>query len=114
LFHAVNSVWASNSGHAIEGGTTKGGLFEGCSFVNVPTVLASGYAGSLFSTTASNAAQCQTYLGRACVPNAFTSSGAFTNSVSSFFSAFKGKNIPAAISANSIKSTVANAGNTLA
>ncbi|RDW58792.1 polysaccharide lyase family 1 protein [Coleophoma cylindrospora] len=113
LFHAVNSVWASNSGHAIEGGTTKGGLFEGCSFVNVPTVLASGYAGELFSTSAANAADCSAYLGRNCVANAFTSSGAFTNSDTSFMSAFKGKNIPAAISANSIKSTVATAGNTL-
>lgn len=114
LFHAVNSVWASNSGHAIEGGTTKGGLFEGCSFVSVPTVLASGYTGSLLSATASNAATCTANLGRPCVANAFTNSGAFTNSDSSFFSAFKGKNIPAAASANSITSIVKNAGNTLA
>ncbi|KAH6692857.1 pectin lyase fold/virulence factor [Leptodontidium sp. 2 PMI_412] len=114
LFHAVNSVWASNSGHAIEGGTTKGGLFEGCSFVSVPTVLASGYAGSLLSATASNAATCTANLGRPCVANSFTNSGAFTNSDSSFFSAFKGKNIPAAASANSITSIVKNAGNTLA
>ncbi|PVH68806.1 polysaccharide lyase family 1 protein [Cadophora sp. DSE1049] len=114
LFHAINSVWASNSGHAIEGGTTKGGLFEGCSFVGVGTVLASGYAGSLFAATASNAATCTASLGRPCVANAFTGSGAFTNSDSSFFSMFKGKNIPAAASANSITSIVANAGNTLA
>ncbi|KAG4440422.1 hypothetical protein IFR05_004115 [Cadophora sp. M221] len=114
LFHAVNSVWASNSGHAIEGGTTKGGLFEGCSFVKVGTVLAAGYAGSLFSATAANAATCSASLGRPCTANSFTGSGAFANSDSSFLTDFKGKNIPAAISANSITSVVAGAGNTLA
>ncbi|KAH7385123.1 polysaccharide lyase family 1 protein [Cadophora sp. MPI-SDFR-AT-0126] len=114
LFHAINSVWASNSGHAIEGGTTKGGLFEGCSFVGVGTVLASGYAGKLFAATAANAATCTASLGRPCVANAFTNSGAFTNADSSFLTMFKGKNIPAAVSANSITSIVSAAGNTLA
>jgi hypothetical protein len=32
FFHAVNSVWADNSDHAIEGIANGGGLFEACYF----------------------------------------------------------------------------------
>lgn len=114
FFHAVNNVWADNSGHAIEGTSDGGGLFEGNYFNNVPTVVASGFVGSLFSSESADLAQCVTYLGRDCVANAYTSSGAFTYDDTSFLVDIEGKNIPAAVSAASIESSVpASAGNTL-
>ncbi|KAK0101850.1 hypothetical protein ONS95_001337 [Cadophora gregata] len=114
FFHAINSVWASNTGHAIEGSTTKGGVFEGCSFVNIKQVRVPDYKGALFAATAANAGQCTASLGRPCVANNFSGSGAFTDANTSALAFLKGKNIPAAVSANSISTITANAGNTLA
>ncbi|RDW80265.1 pectin lyase E [Coleophoma cylindrospora] len=114
FFHAVNSVWADNSGHAIEGTSNGGGLFEGCYFNNVPTIVESGFVGSLFSSESADLSQCATYLGRNCVANAYTSSGTFNYDDTSFLIDIEGKNIPAAASASSIETSVpASAGNTL-
>lgn len=49
------------------------GVFEGCVFDNVPTIVESGFVGQLFSSETADLAQCETYLGRACVANIFTS-----------------------------------------
>ncbi|KAM0457791.1 hypothetical protein ACHAPV_006336 [Trichoderma viride] len=115
LFHAVNNVWSSNSGHAIEGTSNGMGLYEGNYFVNVPTVVASGFVGRLFSSQSSAVSQCAQYLGRSCVSNSLSNSGPFTNSDTSFLYLFQGKtNIVSAASASSIQSTVpSSAGNTL-
>lgn len=116
LLHAVNNVWSSNVGGMIEGTTSTGrGLYEGNYFLNVPTIVDSGFAGKLFAAQSSNLASCATYLGRDCVANLQGSgSGAFTNSDTSFFSAFSGKSIAPASAASSIASSVvAGAGNTL-
>ncbi|KAF3923078.1 hypothetical protein ABW20_dc0105866 [Dactylellina cionopaga] len=115
LFHAVNSVWSSNSGHAVEGGATNGrGLFEGCVFTNVPTILASGWAGRLFTSESAYVSQCSSYLGRSCQTNIYSSSGSFNYHDTSFFSDFSGLSIAPAASASSIQSTVpSSAGNTL-
>ncbi|EPS40508.1 hypothetical protein H072_5646 [Dactylellina haptotyla CBS 200.50] len=114
LFHAVNSVWSSNSGHAIEGGTTVGGLFEGCVFTSVPTVVVSGYAGQWFSSESAYVSQCASYLGRSCQTNIYSSSGSFSYHNTGFMSAFSGLSIVAAASASSIQNTVpTSAGNTL-
>ncbi|KAK6337056.1 hypothetical protein TWF718_009842 [Orbilia javanica] len=115
LFHAVNSVWSSNSGHALEGTTTTGrGLFEGCVFTNVPKIVSGTYPGQLFTSVSANVNQCTAYLGRACQTNIYTNSGAFSYSSTAFMSAFAGSSIPAAASASSIQSTVpSTAGNTL-
>jgi pectin lyase len=115
LFHAVNNVWSSNSGHAIEGTSNGMGLYEGNYFVNVPTIVASGFVGRLFSSQSSAVSQCAQYLGRNCVSNSLSNSGAFTNSDTTFLYLFQGKtNIVSAASASSIQSTVpSSAGNTL-
>ncbi|CAJ2503552.1 Uu.00g109460.m01.CDS01 [Anthostomella pinea] len=114
LFHAVNNVWSSNSGHMLEGTDTGKGLYEGNYIVDAPTVVQSGFVGSLFTSDASVASQCAAYLGRNCVPNTLVNSGAFSYSDSSFLSLFSGKSIPAAASAASIESSVpAAAGNRL-
>ncbi|KAM0470232.1 hypothetical protein ACHAPX_010020 [Trichoderma viride] len=115
LFHAVNNVWSSNSGHAIEGTSNGMGLYEGNYFVNVPTIVASGFVGRLFSSQSSAVSQCAQYLGRNCVSNSLSNSGSFTNSDTSFLYLFQGKtNIVSAVSASSIQSTVpSSAGNTL-
>jgi pectin lyase len=114
LFHAVNSVWADNSGHAIEGTSHGMGLFEGCVFENVPVVVASGFVGQMFSSEAAYIGQCQTYLGRSCITNIYSNSGAFNYDQYGFFVDFSGRTIAPALSASSIETSVpAGAGNTL-
>ncbi|KAL1863977.1 hypothetical protein Daus18300_007942 [Diaporthe australafricana] len=115
LFHAVNNVWSSNTGHLLEGDkTTARGLYEGNYFEDVPTVMVDGFAGQLFTSEASDVSKCSAYLGRDCVSNELTSSGEFSSSDTDFLSDFKGQSIPDADSASSIKSTVpTSAGNTL-
>lgn len=115
LFHAINNVWSSNSGHLIEGDSDGGrGLYEGNYIDNVPTVVVEGFGGHLFSSEASNVSQCSASLGRDCVPNELSSSGEFSYDDTSFFSDFEGASIPDAESASSIQSTVPEqAGNTL-
>lgn len=114
LFHAVNNVWSSNSGHLIEGDTSGMGLYEGNVFVDSDTVVQSGFVGSLFNADSSNLSECSSVLGRDCVANTFSNSGSFDYSDTSFFSEFSGKTIVAATSADSIQSSVISAaGNTL-
>lgn len=114
LFHAVNSVWADNSGHAIEGTDNGMGLFEGCVFDNVPTILQSGFVGSLFSSASADVSQCKTNLSRSCQTNIYTDSGTFAEDDNSFFSDFSSLTVATAVAASSIESTVPkSAGNTL-
>lgn len=116
MFHAVNNVWSGNSGHLIEGDKNGVGLYEGNYFLNSPTVLGSFTSGSLFSSDASQVSECSSYLGRNCVSNAFSNSGAFSKSdtaVLTKFASLKSQMVTAA-SASSIQSSVpASAGNTL-
>ncbi|KAI3322340.1 polysaccharide lyase family 1 protein [Xylariaceae sp. AK1471] len=115
LFHAVNNVWSSNSGHLIEGDSDGKGLYEGNYFLNNPTVLTSGFSGRLISSDASHVSECASYLGRNCVSNSFSNSGSFSRDDTSLLVLFQGKtNIVTAASASSIQSTVpSSAGNTL-
>ncbi|KAI1296045.1 polysaccharide lyase family 1 protein [Xylaria venustula] len=115
LFHAVNNVWSSNSGHLIEGDSDGKGLYEGNYFLNSPTVVTSDFSGRLMSSDASVVTECASYLGRNCVSNSFSGSGTFSRNDDSFLNLFQGKtNIVAAASASSIQSTVpSSAGNTL-
>ncbi|KAH9904079.1 polysaccharide lyase family 1 protein [Xylariomycetidae sp. FL2044] len=116
LFHAVNNVWESNSGHLLEGTDSGMGLYEGNYFVDDPTVVQAGFVGSLFTSDASVASTCASYLGRACVPNSLVDSGAFSYSDTDVLSQFAaaGLTVVAAASAASIQSSVpAAAGNTL-
>lgn len=111
LFHAVNSVWEDNDGHAIEGDANGQGLFEGCVFQNVSTVVASGFGGHLFSSPATALSSCKTYLGRACEANVLTDSGAFSEADTSFFANFTGLSIASAVSASVAESRIpGNAG----
>lgn len=115
LFHAVNNVWASNSGHLLEGSSNGMGVYEGNYFIDCPTVVASGFVGSLYSSEAAYLSQCAQYLGRNCVANVLSNSGSFSYDDTNMLSLFQGKsNIVAAASASSIQSSVMkNAGNTL-
>ncbi|KAH6647894.1 pectin lyase fold/virulence factor [Truncatella angustata] len=110
LFHAVNSVWSDNNGHAIEGDTNGQGLFEGCVFENVTTVVVDDFKGSLFSSSDSTTnAKCESALGRACVENVFSNSGAFDKSDTGFFSNFTGLSIASATAASSAEKSVPSA-----
>lgn len=114
LFHAVNSVWADNSGHALEGTDNGMGLFEGCVFDNVPNIADDGFVGQLFTSDAANVDQCTEYLGRACETNILVNSGPFSWSDTGFFVDFSGLSIAPVAPAASIQDSVpAAAGNTL-
>ncbi|KAH6668454.1 polysaccharide lyase family 1 protein [Halenospora varia] len=115
LFHAVNNVWSSNSGHLLEGDSNGMGLYEGNYITNVPTVVASGSTIRLFTSGSSEVSTCAKYLGRNCVSNSLVSSGSWSTTDSTFLTLFSGKsNIVAAVSASSIQSTVpSSAGNKL-
>lgn len=93
LFHAVNSVWSSNSGHAIEGTSEGMGLFEGCYFEDVTQTVVSDFVGSLFDTTSSNAGDCSSALGRDCVANTLADSASFGYADTDFFTNFSGLTI---------------------
>jgi pectin lyase len=115
LFHAVNSVWEDNSGHAIEGTDDGQGLFEGCVFNNV-TQIVGDFVGQLFSSPSATANKaCAGYLKRDCVTNIQTNNGdQFTNADTKFFSNFAGLNIATASAASAAQASVpTNAGNTL-
>ncbi|KAI1330741.1 putative pectin lyase E [Xylariaceae sp. FL0255] len=93
-FHAVNDVWADNSGHLIEGTADGMGAYEGNVFDNCPTIVASGF--------------------RNCVANEYLSSDSFNYDRDGFFVDFGSYTIVGAASASSIASSVpAKAGNTL-
>jgi pectin lyase len=114
LFHAVNNVWASNSGHLLEGTSNGKGVYEGNYFTSDPTVVVSDFVGSLFSSESADLAQCASYLGRNCVANTFSNSGSFNYDDTSMLSQFAGHSVVAAASASSIQTSVVNnAGNTL-
>lgn len=116
VFHAVNNVWSSNSGHLLEGTDDGMGLYEGNYFLNTPTIVASGFVGQLFSSDPANLAQCQTYLGRSCVANLIgTGSGSFSGyDQYGWFVDLSGRPIVAAAAASSVATSVINgAGNTL-
>ncbi|KAM0333023.1 hypothetical protein ACHAQA_001680 [Verticillium albo-atrum] len=112
LFHAVNSVWSDNPGHALEGGANGRGLFEGCYFNSIKTVTGTNPENKLFSASAANRAQCQASLGRTCLPNGYRNSGTFPQSDASFLGDFKGRHIAPAGSADEAFLNVPNkAGN---
>lgn len=117
LFHAVNSVWQSNSGHAIEGTDSGMGLFEGCYFDDVATVVVDDFVGSLFAATADNAADCaaSSAFGRACVANTLVDSGAFEYADTAFLDQFDGLTVvDVAYTAEEAYQTIpTTAGNTL-
>ncbi|KAJ5210985.1 Pectin lyase fold/virulence factor [Penicillium cf. griseofulvum] len=115
LFHAVNSVWENNNGHAIEGTDDGQGLFEGCVFNNVSQIVGD-YVGQLFSSPSATANKaCAGALKRDCVTNIQTDSGVpFTNADTKFFSNFVGLNVATASAASKAQASVpTNAGNTL-
>ncbi|KAJ5192625.1 Pectin lyase fold/virulence factor [Penicillium cf. viridicatum] len=115
LFHAVNSVWENNNGHAIEGTDDGQGLFEGCVFNNVSQIVGE-FVGQLFSSPSDTANKaCSAALKRDCVTNIQVDSGdAFTNADTKFFSNFAGLTVATASAASAAQASVpTSAGNTL-
>lgn len=107
VFHAVNSVWEDNTGHAIEGEDNGQGLFEGCVFKDVATVVLDDFKGQLFGASGANLDSCEAALGRACEANTLTGSGAaFGEGDTSFFSSFAGLTIAPATSAAEAETNV--------
>ncbi|KAF3394535.1 putative pectin lyase E [Penicillium rolfsii] len=116
LFHAVNSVWENNNGHAIEGNENGQGLFEGCVFNNVSQIVVADFVGQLFSSPSETANKaCFDYLGRDCVGNIQVNDGSsFNKADTGFFSNFTGLHIASATAASAAQISVpTSAGNTL-
>lgn len=112
LLHAVNNVFADNSGHLIEGGGS--GLFEGNVFTDITTTVSSGFTGQIFGATASNKGYCASALGRDCVENTFDNAPYLDQQDTGFLSEFSGLTIVPAHIATYVQSYVVNgAGNTL-
>ncbi|KAI8631835.1 putative pectin lyase E [Xylariaceae sp. FL1651] len=99
-FHAVNNVWSSIT-------TIRRQLL-----LNVPTILGQ-FSGRMI--TSDTASQCAVYLGRNCVANLRSNSGAFSKDDAVILQLFSGRgSIAPAASASSITTIVpAAAGNTL-
>lgn len=112
LLHAVNNYFYANSKHAFE--TSQGAyvLLEGNTFQNVKEIIdPSAKDGKMFTAPDANSnANCKAALGRACVLNAYGSSGTYTSSDTSFLSNFKGKNIAAASAASANVAKTAGVG----
>lgn len=82
-------------------------LAEGNVFQNVDLPVEAGVTGQLFTapSTSANTA-CSASVGRVCVVNAFGSSGAFSQSDTSFLVNFAGKNIASAAAATTVVASV--------
>lgn len=112
LLHAVNNYFyqTDSSGHAFEIDEGAMVLAEGNVFQNVVTV-ASEVAGQAFTSPDSTTNKdCDTYLGRDCVLNAYGSSGTFSYKDTAFLANFAGKNIASASSATDAKAVLSSAG----
>lgn len=111
LLHAVGNYFYVSSGHAFEADSGAKIVAEGNVFQNVKAAMQSGLGGKMYASgsTTTNA-QCKTYLGHACEPNAYGSSGTLTGSDTSILSSFSGKNVAAGVTSNAAKNVVNTAG----
>lgn len=91
-------------GHVLEGEGPA--LFEGCYFENVQEIAGSGTKKLVFSASSSNRARCQQYIGRTCLPNGYSNTGAFSRADTSFLNKFSGKRIAPAGSADEARANV--------
>ncbi|RYP62355.1 hypothetical protein DL771_009768 [Monosporascus sp. 5C6A] len=108
LLHAVNNHFGPSTGHNFEIDTGAKILAEGNVFIDARAPVESGISGQLF--TADNVGACKAALGRNCVANSRSSSGAFSGSDTSFLKYFSGKNIAAASSVSQVDSISAGFG----
>ncbi|KAG9415628.1 hypothetical protein AC1031_000011 [Aphanomyces cochlioides] len=77
--HIANNHWLNNTGPSFEGTTGAYVLSEGNYFENTLLPSLVDKAANVMSTTSANKGSCSTTLKRACVPDAFASSGKFVN-----------------------------------
>ncbi|KAK7702587.1 hypothetical protein SLS64_009550 [Diaporthe eres] len=112
LLHAVNNYFYANSKHAFETSAGAYVLLEGNTFQNVVDIIdPSAKSGKMFTSPDANSnANCKAALGRACVLNAYGSSGTYTSSDTSFLTNFKGKNIASAAAASANVAKTAGVG----
>ncbi|KAI5841127.1 polysaccharide lyase family 1 protein [Morchella snyderi] len=116
LFHAVNNYFYNMLGHSFDIGTGANVLIEGNVYdgVTTPITTASATAGGqIFNVPSSSyTSSCTATLGRACVVNSISNSGAFADYTNTkALTNFSGKNVQAATAASSVVSSVtSNAG----
>lgn len=116
--HAVNNYFYNVAGHDFDIGVGAAVLLEGNYFQSVTTPItaaSSSAGGSIFTTASGTESSCTAYLGRACVANALSSSGAMAGyGTTAFLATIKTKEsgyVPAAIAASSVPAyVVAHAG----
>lgn len=112
VLHSINNYFYDNPGHNFEIGSGARILAEGNAFQNtaapieVSSIESNGY---IFTSPDTNTnAQCSSYIGRACVTNAFGSSGPFASvgTIDQALANFKGKSVPSAGAASTTVSYV--------
>ncbi|KAF7957430.1 hypothetical protein EAE96_003015 [Botrytis aclada] len=116
--HAVNNYFYNVAGHDFDIGVGAAVLLEGNYFKSVTTPLTAASAsggGSIFTTASGTESSCTAYLGRACVANALSSSGAMAGyGTTNFLATIKTKEsgyVPAAMAASAVPAyVVAHAG----
>jgi pectin lyase len=103
FFHANNNVWKDVGGHAFDIDDQTNLLIEGNIFDNVTTPMTSTSSttgGGIFDVySSSDASTCESYLGRSCLVNDFSSSGDWvdesnTTVLQAFSSILPGSNLP--------------------
>ncbi|KAH1743874.1 hypothetical protein KXV22_005417 [Aspergillus fumigatus] len=108
--HAVNNYWNDNSNHAFEIGDGAYVLAEGNLFSDVTAAVeSSSFTGELFGS-ASASSTCQSYIGRDCVANSFSSSGTLSRSNVDVLSKFKGETVASASAAGTSPASSAGQG----
>ncbi|RYP11525.1 hypothetical protein DL765_007757 [Monosporascus sp. GIB2] len=108
LLHAVNNHFGPSPGHNFEIDAGAKVLAEGNVFTGARAPLDTTVKGQLF--TADNGAACKAALGRNCVPNSRSSSGAFSGSNTGFLQYFSGKNVASASPGSQVDSSRAGFG----
>ncbi|KAF2855639.1 polysaccharide lyase family 1 protein [Plenodomus tracheiphilus IPT5] len=99
VFHAVNNLWAENSGHAFDNEQGSKVLLEGNVFQNVKTTLLAN-KGNFFAPSGNALKQCAANLKHTCVANSFTNSPAITTADTSVLNYFKNKSVATVGAAN--------------
>ncbi|KAF2495774.1 putative pectin lyase [Lophium mytilinum] len=112
LLHAVNNLFADNTGHAFD--ILAGGqvVAEGNVFESVKTTLMEPVQGLVFtSPNAAMNARCKPYLGHDCAKNLLQNSGNFNGDATGMLAKFSDYHSPPALSDTAVKTNVlANAG----
>lgn len=99
LLHAVNNLWAENTGHAFDNEAGSKVLAEGNVFQNVKTTLLAN-KGNFFAPAGTSLAKCATNLKHTCAANSYTTAATLPGTDTSVLTSFAGKSVATVAAAN--------------